>query len=81
MWSFPTLLLVLRRCRTIADARVSFESTEGFEFANVFFPRQLLPQLPMKLPYTAEVAKKVKEMKERSGRIGINFEIDIPVDS
>ncbi|KAK8092140.1 uncharacterized protein PG998_015153 [Apiospora kogelbergensis] len=62
----------------IADARVAFEHTEGYEFANVFFPRDLLPPIPMSIPYSPEVADKVRSMKDKSGTIGINFELSKP---
>ncbi|KAK8016054.1 hypothetical protein PG993_014243 [Apiospora rasikravindrae] len=64
----------------IADARVAFEHTEGYEFANVFFPRDLLPPIPMSIPYSPEMADKVRSMKDKSGTIGINFELSKPTD-
>lgn len=68
--------------RIITDARLCLEPKMGFDFANVFFPDDVLSTLsmppfsmpPMPLPNTSEIVQKVKEMKEKSG-IRINFEI------
>ncbi|CAG9950507.1 unnamed protein product [Clonostachys rosea f. rosea IK726] len=62
----------------ITDARISFDRKAGYEFASVFFPRDLLPKLPMQLPYSPEMERKVKNMKEKSGTLGVNFEIRHP---
>lgn len=65
----------------ITDARISFDRKTGYEFADVFFPHELLPKLPMELPYSPEMERKVRNMKEKSGTIGINFEIIPPAQT
>lgn len=78
---FTLLRPYLTYYRIITDARISFDRKAGYEFANVFFPHSLLPKLAMEVPYSPEMEKKIRNMKEKSGTIGINFEIRYPTQT